>query len=229
MVMAGMGDLSAGGERDAGPTTIYLVRHGESEANVQRVFSNGKVDLPLTALGRYQAEQAAGWLATRTTAAHVFSSPLLRARQTAAIVGAALGSEMSVLDDLDEVRVGDLDGRRDAESWAVHDRVIARWRAGHRGIAFPGGESYGQAFDRFSAALREMARRYPGQPIVAVSHGAIQMTVLPRLCPSLGQELRRARHRWGLRNAAITILEVTARGIACPLWGATDHVTPFPG
>jgi probable phosphoglycerate mutase len=135
---------------------------------------------------------------------------------------------VSVLDDLDEVRVGDLDGRRDAESWAAHDRVIARWRAGHRRAAFPGGESYGQAYDRFTAVLRKIAAPHSGQAVVAVSHGAIQMTVLPRLCPSLGQELRRERHRWGLRNAAITTLEVSAAGIVCPLWGSTDHVTPLP-
>src|SRR5262249_5964331 len=133
-----------------------------------------------------------------------------------------------VLNDLDEVRVGDLHGRRDAASWAVHDRVLARWRAGHRSVGFPGGETYGQAYDRFSAVLRHMADHHPGQEVVAVSHGAIQMTVLPRLCPSLGLELRRARARWGLRNAAITKLEVTPQGILCPMWGSTDHVVPLP-
>jgi broad specificity phosphatase PhoE len=206
-------------------TTLYLVRHGESEANVRRIFSNGKVDLPLTDLGRRQAEQAAACLAGRG-AVHVFSSPLLRARQTAAVIAAQLAVETTVLADLDEVRVGDLDGRQDAASWAVHDRVIARWRAGHRSASFPGGETYGQAYDRYAAVLREIARQCPGQTVVAVSHGAIQMTVLPRLCPSLGRELRRARHRWGLRNAAITTLEITPQGIVCPVWGSTDHVTP---
>jgi broad specificity phosphatase PhoE len=210
----------------AGLTTIYLVRHGESEANVQRVFSNGKVDLPLTALGRQQAAQAAAWLAG-SQAVHVFSAPLLRARQTADLIAQTLGIGTSVLADLDEIRVGELDGRRDEASWALHDRVIARWRAGHRRAGFPGGETFGQAHDRFSAALQEMAERYPGQTVVAVSHGAIQMTVIPRLCPSLGQELRRARQRWGLRNAAITQLDVSPEGIVCPMWGSTDHVVPL--
>ena len=204
-------------------TTIYLVRHGESEANVQRIFSNGKVDLPLTQLGRRQAEHAATWLSGRG-ATHVYSSPLLRARETAAIIATAAGVATSVLDDLDEVRVGELDGRRDAESWALHDRVIARWRSGHRSVSFPSGESFGQAYDRFTAVLRELARRHPGQTVVAVSHGAIQMTVLPRLCPALGRALARERHRWPLRNAAITTLEVSPQGVACPTWGAIDHV-----
>lgn len=205
-------------------TTIYFVRHGESQANVERVFSNGRVDLPLTALGWRQAAQAARWLERRGVA-HVYSSPLLRARQTAQLIARRTGIMVTVLADLDEIRVGDLDGRRDAASWTLHDQIVARWRTGDRAAAFPGGESYGQAYDRFAAAVHEVARAHPEQVVAAVTHGAILGTVVPRLCPALGDEITRGAVRWALRNAAITTLEVSPDGFACPTWGYVGHLS----
>jgi broad specificity phosphatase PhoE len=205
-------------------TTIYLVRLGESQANVERVFSNGRVDLPLTARGRRQAAHVAAWLAGRGVD-HVYSSPLLRARQTAAQIGRRLGVGVTVLPDLDEVRVGDLDGRRDEASWALHDQIIARWRTGDRAAAFPGGESYGQAYDRFAAALQDIARRHSGGMVAVVTHGAIVGTVVPRLCPTLGDEITRGAVRWAQRNAAITALEASSDGFACTTWGYTGHLS----
>jgi broad specificity phosphatase PhoE len=198
-------------------TTLYLVRHGESEANVRRVFSNGKVDLPLTELGRWQAQQAAAWLAGRGVAG-VYSAPLLRARQTAQIIAGRLDVPVTVLDDLDEVRVGDLDGRDDPASWEIHAQVLERWYTGDLEAAWPGGETFRQALARFEAALRQIARRHPDGAAAAVSHGAIQLTVLPRLCPSLDQGART------LPNVALSTLEITPDGFACTLWASTAHL-----
>lgn len=199
-------------------TTLYLARHGESEANVRRIFSNGTVDLPLTEVGRRQAQQTAAWLDGRGIA-HVFSAPLLRARQTARIVAEHLGVPLSALHDLDEVRVGTLDGRDDAASWEVHEQVLTRWYAGDPDATFPGGETFRQALARFEAALREMARRHPVGAVAAVTHGAIQLTVLPRLCPTIGASART------LPNVAISTIEATADGFACSLWGSTAHLS----
>jgi broad specificity phosphatase PhoE len=199
------------------------VRHGQSEANVERVFSNGQVDLPLTALGREQARRATEWLDGKQIR-RVFSAPLLRARETANVLAARLGVDVTVLADLDEVRVGDLDGRRDEASWVAYDRLITRWRAGERAAAFPAGESFGQAYDRYAAALQEIAARQPGGAVAAVTHGAIQLTVLPRLCPALGAQFQSGGLAWELGSAAITTLVATPGGIVCSAWGSTEHL-----
>jgi 2,3-bisphosphoglycerate-dependent phosphoglycerate mutase len=208
---------------------LYLMRHGESEANVEHVFSNGRVDLPLTARGRGQAEGLAGWLEGKG-AAHVYCAPLRRARETAAIVATHLGLPCTVLQDLDEVRVGDLDGRRDPEAWAVYDAVMAGWRAGEREAAFPGGERFGVAHDRFRAVLEEIARRHPRaeERAVAVGHGGIQLTVLPRLCPALQAGLDAGEIPWALPYASIATLELTPGRDEVTLlgWGET---APAPG
>jgi 2,3-bisphosphoglycerate-dependent phosphoglycerate mutase len=198
-------------------TTLFLVRHGESEANVRRIFSNGKVDLPLTELGRRQAERAAAWLEGRGIQ-HVFHAPLLRARETAEIVARRLTVGTTVLRDLDEVRVGGLDGREDSASWGAFAAVLDRWFAGEMDAAFPGGETLAEALARYEAALREISRRYPEGTVAAITHGAIQLTVLPRLCPTIDPAAR------SLPNVAISTLEVTPEGFACSLWASTAHL-----
>jgi 2,3-bisphosphoglycerate-dependent phosphoglycerate mutase len=198
-------------------TTIYLVRHGESEANVRRIFSNGKVDLPLTDLGRRQAALATSWLTERGVS-HVFTSPLLRARETAQIIAQRLEVDVTILEGLDEVRVGELDGSDDQRNWDLHDQVLARWYEGHLDVAFPGGETLAEALARFEAALREISFRYPQGSVAAVTHGAVQLTVLPRLCPAMNQTSRT------LPNVAISTLHVTPDGFTCSLWGSTAHL-----
>src|SRR2546423_3458924 len=160
---------------------LHLVRHGQSVANVEGVFSNGLIDLPLTALGERQASAVAERLAGRPIAA-VYSSPLLRARQTAEVVAARAGSAVIVDDDLDEVRVGSLDGRRDAEAWAEYDAVMEHWKAGEPRARFPDGESFADAVARVSRALDRLGRSHDDDDeVVAVVHGGIMLTVIPRL------------------------------------------------
>jgi broad specificity phosphatase PhoE len=66
------------------PFRVYFVRHGQSEANVIHVFSNTGVKHPLTVAGIEQAKALANRLSPEKISA-VFSSPLLRATQTAEI------------------------------------------------------------------------------------------------------------------------------------------------
>jgi hypothetical protein len=61
---------------------------------------------------------------------------------------------------------------------------------------------------------------------VAVTHGAIQLTVVPRLCPPLAARMASGAVPWTLPNTAIALLEVSAdgadgAGFACTTWGAS--------
>jgi len=68
---------------------LYFVRHGQSQANVDRIFA-GQFDTPLTALGKEQAGHAAQQ-AKKLAIGHIISSPLSRAHDTAKIIAAAIG------------------------------------------------------------------------------------------------------------------------------------------
>ncbi|MDA3948094.1 MAG: histidine phosphatase family protein [Spirochaeta sp.] len=73
------------------PARFYFVRHGESEGNVEGKMQGHK-DRHLTDLGRSQAEATARWFAeTEIHVDHLFTSPLIRARETAEILAAGAG------------------------------------------------------------------------------------------------------------------------------------------
>ena len=88
---------------------LYLARHGQSEANVLRVFSNGLNKHGLTELGRTQAEQLAQRMAGYSIK-RMFTSPILRAVQTAEILSQRLGIGFQVEPALSEFSVGSWEG-----------------------------------------------------------------------------------------------------------------------
>ena len=102
---------------------LYFVRHGESVANVQRVFA-GQMDTPLTEKGRKQA-QAAGKDARGQHFDLIVSSPLVRAHETAQIIAREIGYPLEniiVNDVFKEHYIGDLSGK----SWDEYDEFDPR-------------------------------------------------------------------------------------------------------
>jgi broad specificity phosphatase PhoE len=203
---------------------LYLVRHGESEANRRRVF-DGR-EFGLTPLGRRQAQAVAGRLALRPIEA-VYASPYRRALETAEIVAGELGRAVDVAADLQEVRVGDLAGRRDPGAHTIYKAVYARWLAGDLAAGFPGGETLGAACARVQRFLDVVAARHHGHEVVAVSHGGMPETVLPILL-SLRLGVRRR-----VEFAAITTLRLGQRDagwvVGAEDWGAVAHLRDIAG
>src|SRR5260370_32376875 len=88
---------------------LIMVRHGESEGNRDRRF-NITPDIPITELGRKQAQEAAERIARMFRPEAIIASPYLRARQTAEIIAEPLGLPVEVVDDLHERDLGALKG-----------------------------------------------------------------------------------------------------------------------
>ena len=105
---------------------IYFTRHGESEANILREHSNRGFRHPLTAKGREQAAALAQKLAN-IPVARLFTSPIMRAVQTAEILSATLGVPYEVTDALREYDCGILEGRADEAAWQMHFTVFDAW------------------------------------------------------------------------------------------------------
>ena len=149
-------------------TTVYLARHGESDWNAANRFQ-GHSDRPLTERGRRQAEALAEAAAATEALDAVYSSPLRRAFDTAAVVGARLGLEPVPVADLREVDVGGWAGLSRDEVQARFPDGFARWLDGGEG--WTDGESYGEMSDRVLSALLRIAAAHPGDRILVVSHG----------------------------------------------------------
>jgi broad specificity phosphatase PhoE len=156
-------------------TSIVLVRHGETDWNRERRFQ-GHADTSLNDDGRRQAEALADLLAGDTFAA-VYSSPLLRARETAEIVAARLGVPFEASEGLKEVDVGSWSGLTTTEVEEQFPDAFRRWRATYSG-GWTDGETYDELGARVVAELLEIAQRHRGQRVLVVTHGGPIRSVL---------------------------------------------------
>lgn len=191
-------------------TTMLYVRHGENPANVTHQLSTRIVDHPLTDRGRQQAAALAAHLADghEGRIGAVFSSPLVRAHETAEIIGSALGLPVTILEGLRELDVGELDGRSDDEAWRLHDEVYHAWLAGRTDAAFAGGDSLSTLLDRFADALREVHRLAGDGRAVVVGHGGILRVAIANLFTATPEILAVER----IGNCSITEIQLDVAG-----------------
>jgi broad specificity phosphatase PhoE len=200
---------------------IIFTRHGESLANTLHVISNRDLRHPLTETGRAQAAALADKLAGRPIA-QVYSSPVLRARETAEIVSARLGSPLEVAEALREYDCGILEGRGDEAAWATHGKYVLDWLAGkNRDQAPEGGETFFEIQQRLAGFVNGLAARHGGgnAEILCVSHGGTTIFGLPGLLPNLSLDLAWEQ---GLKHMDMVVAEEKSGRLFCRSWG--NHI-----
>lgn len=146
---------------------ITLLRHGESEGNING-FIQGQRDLPLTENGVAQAQAlASAWKAAHVRFDLVISSPLLRTRNTAEVISAALDVPLVFDEQLIERGFGLIEGRDIKEILANNPPDF------NQPYIKPGGdgESLVEVFNRAGMFLQSLLGRPPGRYLI-VSHGA---------------------------------------------------------
>jgi probable phosphoglycerate mutase len=196
---------------------LYFVRHGESEANVLQVFSNNDRSHGLTDAGRAQVEALADQLAGVSFAAF-YSSPVLRARQSADILSARLGIAHVTTPALTEYDVGELEGKSDAESWQRYYAVRDAWFRDRDWAAriAGGGESFNDIRARFVPFIDSLlAPTLPG-PVLLLGHGGTFHCMLPIILSNVTFDFV-VEH--GMHNAAVVIAEQRPEGLVCIQWG----------
>ena len=152
------------------PTSFLLARHGATAYSLEKRFSGfGGMDLPLIDLGESQGRALAQEIARRGEAAAIVSSPLLRTRQTAALIAEETGLEVTIDDDLAECAFGLWDGHTFAEVREKWPEEMADWLAS-TSVAPPEGESFDACQARVRRAVRRLTERFAGQTIVIVAH-----------------------------------------------------------
>jgi broad specificity phosphatase PhoE len=148
-------------------TELLLVRHGETDWNRDRRFQ-GHADQPLNDAGREQARALADKLAGEQID-FVYTSDLVRARETAEIVAARLGAEVVARTELREIDVGNWEGLTWPEIEELHPDGARAWH--EHGHGWESGETYDQLGERIIPALRRIAADHPGQNVLVVGHG----------------------------------------------------------
>lgn len=150
-----------------GATTILLVRHGQTPTT-GKVLPGRAKGLHLADEGHRQAETAAERIAALGKVEAVYSSPLERAKETAAPISKVLGLRTKVDRGLFECDFGDWTGKElkklmKLPEWQTVQRAPSTFR-------FPNGESFTEMQTRMVSALDRLRREHPGGTIVCVSH-----------------------------------------------------------
>jgi broad specificity phosphatase PhoE len=158
-------------------TKILLVRHGHVEGISPERF-RGRAELPLTELGRRQAEALSRRIAAQWRPNQIYSSPMGRCRETAAAIARPFGLTPQPAEGLNDFDYGDWQGLTPAEvrgRWAAE---LDTWYRHPERANVPGGETLQRVLARVAAALHEAIRQHPDGTVVLVGHDSVNRVVL---------------------------------------------------
>jgi broad specificity phosphatase PhoE len=205
---------------DGEATRLYLVRHAQSEEN-RGEYDGPEDDPPLSEVGEEQAKRLGQRFARQKVDA-VYSSPLLRAQQTARAIAGSPALEIRTLDDLREVDMGEV--QSDPDSYSEADKVAVRDRFNQRPTwdAFPGSEGSAAARSRIVGAIDRVIEECGGKRVAVVAHGMVIMTYVSH---ALGLERDVVFYPF---NASIT--SIRAEGEQRVVWRLNDvaHLDGMP-
>jgi broad specificity phosphatase PhoE len=185
---------------------VYLIRHGATAANerVPFVLQGDAIDLPLNENGRRQARDLAEFFRNRPLAA-VYSSRMLRARETGQEIARAVGADVQPVDGLQECNVGVWEGLDWATIHARHPEEAAAFQRDPAAHPMLGGESYRDVLSRARPAWDRLVAAHVDSEIALVTHNVVNRVLLADLLglePRQGALLRQ-------RNGCINLIEIS--------------------
>jgi broad specificity phosphatase PhoE len=199
-------------------TSIYLVRHGQTAWNKEEIF-RGRTDISLNEVGFREAELIGEYLKGKDI--HViYSSPLLRAKETARRIAQVFNLKVQPLEGIIDMSFGKWEGRPLREV-RIHDgELYQQWRERPHLVKLPGGESLDEVRMRAMAALEAVVASHHGNNIVLVSHRVINKVIL---CGILGID---NSHFWqiGQDAAAINLIRFKEGKYILSLLNETCHL-----
>jgi probable phosphoglycerate mutase len=204
------------------PATFVLLRHGETPLTPHKRFSgSGGTDPALSAAGREQAERVGAALARRGTVRAIVSSPLARTRETAGIVAARLGLDVTVEEGLRETDFGAWEGLTFGEVRERHPDDLTAWLADPEARPTGGGESFAATAERVAAARDRLIAAYAGRTVLLVTH-VTPIKTLVRLALGAPPE---SLFRMELSAASLSAIAYYADGNASVrLFNDTSHL-----
>lgn len=190
-------------------TRIYFIRHGKTEWNLDSKYQGAHGDSPLLPQSYREIKLLAKSLA-HVEIAHVFASPLPRAKTTAKKLIEALHRPipLSIDDRLIEFNLGKMEGMKFSDVAAKWPDVLDNFRhhPDRYDESIVNSESFESVIKRMSAAVKDYVKQFPQQNVVIVSHGAALNAAINGL---LGVPMPHLKDRGGLSNTSTTILETS--------------------
>ncbi len=155
---------------------LILVRHGESKSNEDNRFT-GQGDVPLSELGKRQAENLKGYLLKRFTIDRIYSSSLTRAYDTVKPTADALRLPITKVSDLKEIDGGEWEERKIEDLERLYPVEYKLWRENVGLARCTGGESMADVRKRALAALRKIAEENEEKTVLIGTHAGVLRTL----------------------------------------------------
>ena len=204
---------------------ILLVRHGETSWNLEGRFQ-GRSDVPLNEKGKDQATALALALKGESLTA-IYSSPLMRAKETAHLINAFHPSvPLYEEEGLVEMDLGEFEGIEGPRWAAQYAEFRTAWKQNPASVRMPGGESLHEVQARAMSALERITGSYPPEStLVLCSHNFVILTIL---CHALDIPLARFRElRQG--TAALNVLYKQGERYRADVVNDRSHLLPEEG
>jgi len=197
-----------------------MVRHGQTVASRENRFS-GSLDPPLTEVGEAMAEAFARAYAPLTWNA-IYTSPMLRTRQTAEALSRRTGVEVTVDDGLKEIEYGEWEGLRQDEVRTRWPDAFEYWASDVASRGTPGGETAFHVAARAMRVVEAIRSRHERGNVMLVSHKATLRIIT---CALLGLDVRLFRERIAQPVAAVTMFVVANGTAQLAFLGDRSHLT----
>jgi broad specificity phosphatase PhoE len=168
-------------------TRFCLIRHGQTDWNLEGRYQ-GQSDVPLNLVGREQAHTLARQLSGQSFSA-IFSSDLIRAKETADILASVLKAPVIVDSRLREINQGEWEGQLVEVLKAKYNGLWEMRTVDPAGVRPPGGETVGEVAARMYAAMDDIANQFPEGEVLIISHGLALATVI---CKAKGMKVGQA-------------------------------------
>lgn len=202
-------------------TKVILVRHGQSDANVIKMFA-GVYDSPLTALGHAQAECVAKAIREQYHVDAVYASDLQRANVTGQRIAEACGLPLQVDIGLRECYMGEWEGLTFADAEKNFHELFWEWRTDIGNSRCPGGEKPGDAGDRMYDTVRRIVDRHPGETVAIATHSVVIRALECRITKN--RDYNEMKNVPYVQNASITVMEWDGDDVRYTLIGDERHL-----
>lgn len=187
---------------DKHPTTLLLIRHGQSRANLEKFFA-GNMDVPLTDQGLLQAQKTADYIASEYSVDAVYCSDLCRAFDTGAVIAAKVNVTPLAERALREIDAGQWTGIAFSVLETTFSDSYTVWQ-NDIGNSHPvGGESVKDLAGRVSTVLYQIAEANPGKTVVVATHATPIRATQWKLS---GKDISHMKEIPWVSNASITEL-----------------------
>lgn len=199
-------------------TKIIFVRHGQTSWNDSGMYQ-GHTDIPLNEIGFEQAAKAGQRLRDEKVTA-IYSSDLLRAKQTAQVIAREHKLPVTVMPEFREINFGIWEGKTYKEIKELYPEMLNIWLSKPQELKIPKGETFQEMLTRSWQGLKELLTKHKDETIIIVAHGG---TIAVLVCHILGMDLN---NLWKVKqgNTGITIVEfVEDRGFLT-LFNDTYHL-----